>query len=297
MCSILLLVDTHPDHPVLVAANRDEHYGRPSTTPDVIVQRPRTVAGVDLEAGGTWMGATADGFFAGLTNQPGPVADINARAWRSRGLVVREVLEAGGTQATNTYLERLDPSLYQPFNLAFGDVDGLSVAYVRPDEVRIEAVAAGAHVLPNGPLDNPAFPKVRRGRALLEGLDLDADDARDAGDFSAFARLLADSALPPLEEVPEPEAGTPFTRDELRRLHAICVSTPHYGTRSATIIALDPGRVARYLFAPGPTSCAGFGDVTSLLYPDRLLSEPMLSEPLSCVSGTEIESPWTPVSE
>jgi hypothetical protein len=46
----------------------------------------------------------------------------------------------------------------------------------------------------------------------------------------------------------------------------VCVHTERYGTHSSTLLALDPGRVARYLFASGPPCRTTFEDVTDLLH-------------------------------
>src|SRR5262249_23070406 len=120
------------------------------------------------------------------------------------------------------------------FHLLFGDANLLRVASAPPGAtaVTIEEVPPGVHVLPNGPLDASAFPKVARAKALA--LDLRA--------------LLADHAL---------GANDPFA--------SICVHTPIYGRRSSTILTLEPGRTARYEFAPGPPCLTAYDDVTSLL--------------------------------
>ena len=49
------------------------------------------------------------------------------------------------------------------------------------------------------------------------------------------------------------------------QLQALCVHTPGYGTVSATMLAVGPAGVARYLFADGPPCRAGFVDHTALL--------------------------------
>ena len=56
-----------------------------------------------------------------------------------------------------------------------------------------------------------------------------------------------------------------FTHETVRMLQALCVHTPIYGTRSATILMLSAGRVERYLHAAGPPCRTPFDDVTELL--------------------------------
>ena len=255
MCTLIILNDLPGDWPIVFAANRDEFYGRPSAPPGFISTAPPIFAGRDLRAGGTWMGVTPTGFFAGLTNQR--QGGLAATDRRSRGEVVVNVLRAGEPEAARRYLEGLDPRRYNPFNLIFGQVGGLEVVYAR-DTLRFATVPSGVHVLPNDVLDSAAFPKVERARHLLA--DLPADGP---GVVARLRATLADAA-PPSSLPSEPDSPFP---DALRQaLHSLCVRTPAYGTRSASIVALRPGGVARYLFADGAPDVTPFVDVTDALY-------------------------------
>src|SRR5262249_9880743 len=150
--------------------------------------------------------ATARGMFAGLTNvRPSGGAD---GAKRSRGSIVAGVLAADDPAA---FLRALDPRDYNPLHLLFGAATALRWASAPPGATAgaLDDVPAGVHVLPNGPLDGAAFPKVARARALASHLH----------------ELLADHAL---------GVADPFA--------SICVHTPIYGTRSSTILRLEPGR-------------------------------------------------------
>ena len=68
MC--LIVFAWRPGHaqPLIVAANRDEFYARPSQPLAQWPHAPHVYAGLDLEAGGTWLGIGANGRFAALTN-------------------------------------------------------------------------------------------------------------------------------------------------------------------------------------------------------------------------------------
>ena len=82
MCLIVLAWRPGHAQPLLLAANRDEFYERPSQPlaewPDV----PGVIAGRDLQAGGTWLGVGPGGRFAALTNIRDPG---QAQGSRSRG--------------------------------------------------------------------------------------------------------------------------------------------------------------------------------------------------------------------
>src|SRR5262249_27014466 len=164
MCTIAVWHRVHPDFPLIVAANRDEFLDRPYRPPELIA--PGIVAGVDELAGGTWMGATKDGFFAGLTNVRPP--DGTDRRRRSRGGLVVDVLRAGAPAAADLVASR-SPADYNPFYLLFGDAGGLRLAASPPGAktIALHEVAPGFHVLPNGALDSPNFPKVARVAALV----------------------------------------------------------------------------------------------------------------------------------
>src|SRR5574337_489540 len=68
MCLILVAWRAHPDFPLVVAANRDEFFARPTTRAAWWSEPPGLFAGRDLQAGGTWLGVNREGAFAGLTN-------------------------------------------------------------------------------------------------------------------------------------------------------------------------------------------------------------------------------------
>jgi uncharacterized protein with NRDE domain len=72
MCLISIAYQSHPDYPLLVAANRDEYHRRPTAGAQFWDDHPQLLAGRDLQAGGTWMGITRTGRFAAITNHRNP---------------------------------------------------------------------------------------------------------------------------------------------------------------------------------------------------------------------------------
>src|SRR6266568_4688653 len=64
MCLIVFAWRTHPRHRLILAANRDEYFGRPTAPAAFWDDHPGVLAGRDLEAGGTWLGITPQGRFA-----------------------------------------------------------------------------------------------------------------------------------------------------------------------------------------------------------------------------------------
>lgn len=244
--------------PLVVAANRDEFYGR--ATEPAHGLGDGLWAGVDLEAGGTWLGATEAGFFVGLTNQrsDGPLT----QAATSRGLLVLELLRAGSVESAARRLGEVTPGSYNGFNVVVGDGERLLVGYGRPALARVDVrdVEPGVHVLPNDRLNSPAFPKAERTRRAVEELAARATDWPALAE--GLATVLADHAEPGPDELP-PEPDSPLPPDLRRRLHALCVHTPSYGTRSAAILGLRPGRLVHYETADGPPCTTPFETLVS----------------------------------
>ena len=95
MCLIGLAIDQSRRFPLVIAANRDEYFARPSArlgwwTPEG--GGPAILGGRDLAAGGTWLGLTAAGRLAMITNVRDPSrVDLQAP---SRGLIVPRWLSA-----------------------------------------------------------------------------------------------------------------------------------------------------------------------------------------------------------
>ncbi|WP_224370388.1 NRDE family protein [Hyalangium versicolor] len=264
MCTLLILRQVHPEWPLILAANRDELYERPTTGPEVLPGTPRIVVpGRDAVHGGTWMGVTDTGLFVGLTNQPRSLT--HGVAPRSRGEVVLSALRAGSVDAIERYLDTLDPSAFSPFNLLYGDASRLRVAYARPGASQLirEDVPEGIHVLPNNVLDAPSLPKVQRARMLA------AEHARRPWPELSLRlqEVLADHHLPALEQLPEPPPDASLSPEMARQLQALCIHTPAYGTRSSAILALAPGRVGHFLVSQVPPCQHAFQDHWSLLAP------------------------------
>jgi len=252
MCTIALLVEVVVGAPLVVAANRDELYARPTRPPEQL--GPGLVGGLDELSGGTWLAVHRSGRFAAVTNQralatPPP-------GLRSRGLAVKELAATGDQDA---YVAALDPRQYASMNLVWGDARGVSIGYARQDtgELAIEPLAPGIHVLANDRLGAPGFPRVARlGDALTA--------ARAHGwpaMVPALAAALADHTRVALADV----APSHLPVELARELTATCIHSEQYGTRSATLLALAPDRVVGYLTADGPPCTAPFVDRTALL--------------------------------
>lgn len=68
MCLLLFGVKASTSFPLILVANRDEFYQRPTAAMDFWQENPSILAGKDLEHSGTWFGINTKGRFAALTN-------------------------------------------------------------------------------------------------------------------------------------------------------------------------------------------------------------------------------------
>jgi len=233
MCLILFAWRCHPGYRLILAANRDEFFHRPTAPLAFWPDQPDILAGRDLQAGGTWFGLSRDCCFAAVTNYRDPAA-FSATAL-SRGRLPVDYLLSGISPRQFCTVSTQEWPQYNGFNLLAGDGDSLVYTSNRSPEFVLE-VTPGIHGLSNHLLDTP-WPKVARGTAALRRL-LDRRAAIDPDDLFS---LLEDSHQPPDDTLPETGIGL-----ELERLLAtVLISGRDYGTRSSlALIMRDDGTVS-----------------------------------------------------
>jgi uncharacterized protein with NRDE domain len=227
MCLILIANDVHPRYRLVVAANRDEFYQRPTAPADWWPESPDVLAGRDLQSGGTWMGVTLDGRFAAITNfrEPGATRDDAP----SRGGLVLGALTT--PSRLDDYLAQVDADghRYNGFNLVAGDGGGLWV-YSNRGDAPPRAVAKGVSGISNYLFDTP-WPKVVKGRdELTAALELEGDELVDA-----LLSLLEDREIPPDGELPDTGVGIEYERVLASKFIASSV----YGTRASYAVLFD----------------------------------------------------------
>ncbi|MEL6672461.1 MAG: NRDE family protein [Bacteroidota bacterium] len=224
MCLILFAYRTHPDLELVLGANRDEFYGRPTAVSGWWDDHPNILAGRDLQAGGTWMGITKAGRWAAITNY----RELPQKEGvPSRGDLVKDYLV--GYDSPASYFEKIQPhaDAYNGFNLLLGDSDALwYYGNKGPDPRPLEP---GIYGLSNHLLDSP-WPKVEQGKTDLRNiLTQPAWQPEDV--FS----MLGNPALYPDDQLPK--TGVPLEWE--RRLSAAFIRSPQYGTRLSTVLQID----------------------------------------------------------
>ena len=223
MCLIVLGINAHPDHPLILAANRDEFHARPTKEAHWWPDKPDVVGGRDLQAGGTWLALHRRGRFATVTNfrdakSPSP-------EFHSRGFLVTRFLD--GDLSPRDYLATIDEENYAGFNLLVGD--GSQVAYLSNREDGNRLLEPGVYGLSNALLDGP-WHKVEASKAKLSAL-IAADNVNE----TSLMRLMDDRGKAPSSEV---ESGR-LDFDTAHAITAPFIVLPDYGTRCTTVVLAD----------------------------------------------------------
>ena len=240
MCLIAWRWQPTDTTPLVLLANRDEFHARPTRA---LTQWPGSavMAGQDMEGGGTWLGATASGRVAALTNYRDPA--LMAAGRPSRGALVQSFLESSLSAEAFLVELRRYAGQYNPFNLLVYDGQTLAGCESRADAFEAILLSPGVGCLSNGDFDS-AWPKVTQLRAALSDVLSEAE----ATDQQLLA-LLDNREVAPDDLLPQ--TGVPL--DLERALSAAFITLPGYGTRASTIVRVhaDSVYMLERSFTPG----------------------------------------------
>jgi uncharacterized protein with NRDE domain len=221
MCLILIACGAHPGFPLVIAANRDEYYQRPTARAAYWPDHSNILAGRDLECMGTWLGVTRAGRFAALTNFRDPRERKTDAP--SRGQLVSDFLLSDLDPLA--YFEAIKSAAprYNGFNQLAGDTEGVFCFSSR--DCSAQKLPPGIHGLSNHLLNTP-WPKVERGKRRLQ-------QALEHGpEVDALLELLHDREPAQASELPDTGVGA----DLERVLSPALIVSPLYGTRASTAL-------------------------------------------------------------
>lgn len=226
MCLVLFSHTSHEEYPLVVAANRDEFYARPTEPAGFWPENKQVLAGKDLLGGGTWMGITRKGKVAFLTNYRDP-SDIRKNA-PTRGNLVRDYLVR--EVDAEMYLQEIQErgADYNGFNLVCGEMQGKLFYYSNYAE-KVEEISPGIHGLSNALL-NTSWPKVEKGKEKMKEM-LTSVRIKERVVYD----LLYDDVKAPVEKLPDTGVGTAL--EEV--LSPMFIKSPDYGSRCSTILLVD----------------------------------------------------------
>ena len=223
MCLILFAWRAHPEHALVVAANRDEFFDRPSRAAAFWDEHPELLAGRDLTANGTWLGVTRSGRFASITNFRNPAERMPTAP--SRGQLVADFL--AGTDSPSAHFTAVAPRAQQYNGFSMIAADGQSLAFFSNREGAVREIDPGVHGLSNHLLDTP-WPKVVTGKSrLVELLGRPFNP-------EACLEMLGDTE--PAHEQHLPDTGVGAERE--RKFSSIRLAGGDYGTCCSTLLRL-----------------------------------------------------------
>ena len=250
MCTLVILRRSGADWPVVLAANRDEMKDRPWQAPAAHwPDREGVVAGLDVLAGGSWLGVNREGLAAGILNRVGTLGPESGK--RSRGELVLEALDHATADAAVRALKDVNPEAYRPFNLVVADPE--DAYWLR---------------LADGVLEQREIPE---GLSMLTAHDLNdtTNSARTRFNLPLFARTPAPEPASREWAAWETLLGNRLRGDPEQPTSAMTVETERgFCTVSSSLIALpDPrkpglGNVRPiWRFAPGPPDKTPYEDI------------------------------------
>ena len=227
MCLILFALEAHPLYKLVLIANRDEFYHRPSLPAHFWEENKDILAGKDLEKGGTWLGITKKGKFAAITNYRDP-KNIRKDA-PSRGELTASYLNGTSNPLKTMFQVQFKAQQYNGFNLLLGDPEDLF--YYSNYSKSIQKIAQGIHGLSNHLL-NTYWHKVSLGKEKLENYLKNHSEL----EVEELFTLLEDESKPE-EEKHIQQTGLSVEQEKM--LSSMFIRSPDYGTCSSSVLLWD----------------------------------------------------------
>ena len=225
MCLINVHYNQHPNYPFILVANRDEEYARPTEAAHFWKDHPSILAGRDLLQMGTWLGISKNGYFAAVTNFRDPKEGPKPK---SRGEIVTNFLTGDGEIPSFIENLRQNRDLYGGYNVLLWNGEKFVHYNNRFDEVN--PIQPGTHSLSNCSLNTP-WPKVVKAKNKLreyvtQTIDIKVED---------LLAIVSDTEVAKDQFLPDTGVGLEWER----RLSAMFIKMPNYGTRNSTVVLVD----------------------------------------------------------
>ena len=244
---LLIGKEIHPDYPLIIAANRDEKYDRPTESAawrTDAASSPPILSGKDLSAGGTWLGISRSGRLGAITNYWGPEkVDPDAP---SRGRLVNHFIQSSSAPADYAHMleGRRNSNFedfylggrYNGFNMVMGNVDSLWY-YTNADGEYPRPVQDGIHVISNDVMDTP-WPKARTAVDWLQRLVR-------TNRLTSYS--LLDLLSYTVEEDRQKDPVTPREKALELAKTSIRIQFPRFGTRSSSVLLIDRDCRVRFI--------------------------------------------------
>ncbi|MFT3856913.1 MAG: NRDE family protein [Aquabacterium sp.] len=233
MCLVAFALDQSSRFPFVLAANRDEFFDRPAARLGWWEPEgggPAVLGGRDLEAGGTWLGLTAQGRLGLVTNIRDP-KNMDPQA-PSRGEIVPHWLK--GDESMSMLWPRLAISGYNGFNMVALDFAQGECFFVNNRKLYPERLQRGIFGLSNASLNTP-WPKVQQLKAKLKQAIGTSNDVEALS--NQLFEALADPAQAPDHQLPS--TGVSVEWERLLSSAFIRSANGQYGTRCSTLVITE----------------------------------------------------------
>ena len=238
MCIVALAWQVIDRMPLCLISNRDEFYHRPASTLQQWQQSP-IIAGQDLEQKGTWMGVTAQGRWAIITN----FRDATDKKVypTSRGHLIQAFLESDQNPIRFAQALEQQQCDYAGFNLLVGNRE--QAVYMSNRGEAPQVLAKGVYVLSNG-LMSEHWEKTKhlRKRFTQEFLPLLQlpKQQQQAYDLNyAVWDILEDERKLDIEQLPQ----TGISTEMEQLLSSTFIQSPVYGTRCSNFLTMSDSKI------------------------------------------------------
>lgn len=224
MCLNLFAYKAHPQYDLIIAANRDEFYKRPTAEAHHWEENPNIIAGKDLLHNGTWLGLNKNGRFAFITNHR-DLSTIKQVA-PSRGPLVSNFLFSDDTP--QEYVNGIDGlEQYNGFNLVIGTIN--EAYYLSNVKGKPEPIEQGIHGVSNAFMDTP-WQKVELGKNCLRSVI-----ERENFSVNELFDMLRNEEQAPEDQLPE--TGLPLEME--KAVSSMFIKSPEYGTVCSTVVLIN----------------------------------------------------------
>ena len=229
-----------PEAPILVAYNREERFDRVCPAPSIQPGKPRVLASVDQQTGGSYLGINQNGLFVGVVKRKKPGGPVFSK---SRGALAKEMLKCrSASQAVDLAMEELHSGNYGGANFTVADPESGWVIHGGRDP-DVSELEQGLNVIGEHDFKDHRDERAKMAQRLLTLQTLDSPVK-----FLAIAsKVLARQPTAP---------GRP----------SMVVREEDYGTVSSTLISLGKKpRDAIYQYSNGAPDEAKFEDFSPML--------------------------------
>ena len=254
MCTLAIYFHMFPQYPLLVSANRDEQYDRPSAPPQLLGIEPKIIAGRDLRAGGTWLGVNEHGLLAAMLNRRINSQNVSFPDARSRGLLCMDLLARRSAADADAFIPN-HQACYNPFTALVADRHRAYVFYNAGGKFVSQELNAGLHVFSSAANFDLHSDKADRAYALFgeAGEKLLRNEGEKVQMMAALRSVLGDHSLP---------AGSVDPGD------SICVHRDNSGTVSSSIVLFSLSSAGFQMFHCAGAPCQNaFGAAIELEVP------------------------------